>query len=110
VAIEGYTAYLTGWQVHWLSGRPRIELVQQFVDGDQVTPVRYAVDPWVATVTQGYTAGIEGVSTTHAQLVIPCTVRRLAVCADMIPSGADPLECQREASDGRPGERASAKK
>jgi hypothetical protein len=24
-------------------------------------PVRYAVDPWVAAVTQGYTASIEGV-------------------------------------------------
>jgi hypothetical protein len=26
------------------------------------TPARYAVYPWVATVTQGYTAGVEGVA------------------------------------------------
>jgi hypothetical protein len=30
------------------------------------TPVRYASRPWVATVTQGYTASIEGVSTGNA--------------------------------------------
>jgi hypothetical protein len=29
------------------------------------TRVRYAVDPWIATVTQGETAGIEGETLTH---------------------------------------------
>jgi hypothetical protein len=29
----------------------------------EVTPVRYAVDPWVATVIQGATDSVEGVST-----------------------------------------------
>ena len=36
------------------------------------TPVRYAVYPWTATVTQGQTAGIEGAGG-------PCELRRLAL-------------------------------
>ena len=35
-------------------------------------PVRYAVDPWVATVIQGSTAGIEGVCiSVHLQFAAP---------------------------------------
>ena len=36
--------------------------------GPSVTPVRYAIDPWIATVFQGYTDSFEGETLTHRSL------------------------------------------
>ena len=80
----------------------------QLVDIDALThtPVRYALDPWIATVTQGSTAGIEGAGGN------PCKIRHLPLDFHGNPGGhtdgiegarAIPVERARAAGDAALG-------